>query len=354
MARAWHVASLSSAMAILAGCAGEAHGEGRSDPPPALVEVGEVTEGTLHLTRRYLGEVRALSRAELAAGAAGEIRSVTVREGDRVEAGAVLVRLDPRLAQAQLRAAQAARRQSAAENAQATRDAERFGRAGPQTVAAVEIERAESAALALRAENESLEAEEQQAREQLSRHRVLAPFAGVISARNVDPGDWVAAGTPVLELVADEQTEVLLRVEPDLLEDLHVGDSATVRRRLRETAGEITGIVRAVDPTTRTAQLRVRASAPWLIPGVAAEVELAVERAGEGWLVPRDAVVDGVAETRVIRVVDGKAQPVTVNVLERGTTHVRVRGEGLEVGAAVVVRGNERLRPEQAVTVGDS
>lgn len=341
---------------LLAGCAGEAHGEGsRGEPPPALVEVGEVTTGTLRVSRTYLGQVRALARAELAAGAAGEILEVTVREGDRVEPGDVLVRLDPGMARAQLRAAQAARRQSAALTEQADRDAERFGRAGPRAVPAIEIERARTTAAALSAQGQSMRAQEQQARELVSRHTVVAPFAGVIAARSADPGDWVAAGDMVLELVADDRVEILVRVEPDFLMALELGAEALVRRGDHEVTATIAGIVRALDPATRTAQVRLQTSAetPWLLAGSTADVRFDVERDGDGVLVPRDALVEGVAETRVIVVVDGLARPVTVEVLERGTELVRVRAEDLEVGARVVTRGNERLRPEQSVTVSE-
>jgi len=342
---------------LLAGCTLEAQDEGgRGAPRPALVEVGAVTTGTLRVSRTYLGQVRALSRADLAAGAAGEVSEVLVREGDRVEAGDVLLRLDPGLARAQLQAAQAARRQSSAQTEQANRDAERFGRVGPRAVPAIEIERAVSTAAALGAQGQTMRAREQQARELMSRHSVVAPFAGVVASRSVDPGDWVTAGDEVLELVATEAVEVLVRVEPDFVGSLEVGAPAVVVRGEHEAVASIAGVVRALDLATRTAQVRVRTQGPtpWLLAGSAADVRFDVEHDGPGVLVPRDALVEAVAQTRVITVVDGLAQPVTVEVLERGTDVARVVAEGLAVGAQVVTRGNERLRPDQPVSVSGS
>ncbi|MGF1467742.1 MAG: efflux RND transporter periplasmic adaptor subunit [Sandaracinaceae bacterium] len=351
------LASVPALSALIAGCSGaaEASDEGGrgGGPPPAVVEVGEVTTGTLRITRTYLGQVRALARAELAAGAEGEVVEVHVREGDRVAAGDLLLRLDPGLARAALQAAVASRRQTTAQRAQAEREVERFHRAGSRTVAGVEIERAESSAEALDALDSSLRARVDEARESLDRHRVVAPFPGVIAARQVDPGDWVSAGDPVLELVADDHTEVLVRVEPTLLSDVDVGTSVTIRGAGLEVPGRVEGVVRALDPATRTAQLRVLATeeAPGLLAGATAEVEVTVERGGDGVLVPRDALVVGVAETRVFTVADEQAQPVVVDVLERGVSLVRVQADGLAPGTRIVVRGNERLRPGQPVQV---
>lgn len=341
---------------LLAGCGGDAAAENAGGPPPpAPVEVVECRAGDLALERTYLGIVRARARAELAAGAEGAVVEVAVREGDRVEAGDLLLRIDPALARASLSAAQASERRMHAEREQAARDAQRFAAAGPSAVSTTEIERAATQESSLAAQREAARAEVQRARESLDRHRVVAPFAGVIASRTVDPGDWVGAGTTVLELVADTDTEVLVRVDPALLDDVAVGSEATLARGARRAPARVVGVVPALDPATRTAQLRLAPSepTPWLLAGSTVDVVVPIVHGGDGVLVPRDALVPGVAQTRIVRVVDGVAQPVVVEVVELGTTDARVRAEGLSVGDAVVTRGNDRLRPDQPVRVRD-
>lgn len=348
------LAALALAALAFAGCSdAAADGERRPEPPPPLVEVAPVRTGAVSITRTYLGQVRSLARAELGAGAAGEVREVTVREGDRVEAGALLVVLDERLARAQLGAARAASEATAAELAQAQRDAERLGRAGERVVAGVEIERASARAESLASTRRNQGALAARARAELARHRVVAPFAGVITRRLVDPGDWVVPGATVLELVADDALEVLVRVEPALLDAVEVGHRVTLRAPARSVEGEVRAVVPALDPITRTAQLRVAPLEPssGLRAGGAVDVVLAFARAGEGVLVPRDALVVGAVGARVVKVVDERAVPVSVEILDRGVLDVRVRGEGLAEGDLVAVRGNDRLRPEQPVRV---
>lgn len=340
--------------AFVAACGGEAAAEGGGGPPPAApVQVGTARAGELAVERTYLGMVRSRARAQLAVGADGQVLEVSVSEGDRVAAGDVLLRVDPGLARASLSAAQATERRTQAEREQAARDAARFAAAGPNAVAQSEIERAATQSDSLEAQRAAARADVARARESLGRHQVVAPFAGVITARSADPGDWVSSGTTVLELVADEDTEVLVRVEPALLDDVVVGSEATLSRGDRTAPATVRGVVSALDPTTRTAQLRLAPTeaVPWLLPGSTVDVHFALQHGGDGVIVPRDALVPGVAQTRLVRVIDGAAQPLVVEVLETGSSEARVRGEGLAVGDVLVVRGNDRLRPAQPVRI---
>lgn len=338
---------------LAAACGGDASAEGgERERPPSPVTVATPREGALEVERTYLGIVRSLARSQLAAGADGEVLEVAVREGDRVERGQVLLRVDADLAQADLRAARAALETTSQRHQQAEREAERFQRAGSRLVGGLEIERASTEAEALAAQRQNTRASVARARASLSRHRVVAPFDGVIAARHVDPGDWVSPGTTALEIVVDDRTEVLVRVEPAMLDDVGPGFEARLRRDDHEASATVQGVVRALDQTTRTAQVRLAAeAASWLLPGSTVDVTFVVEHEGEGLLVPRDALVEGVTATRVVRVIDGQAQPLDVEVVERGTREVRVRAEELSVDDTLVVRGNERLREGQPVEV---
>tara|TARA_B100001750_G_scaffold157518_1_gene126767 strand:+ start:117 stop:1214 length:1098 start_codon:yes stop_codon:yes gene_type:complete len=347
---------LSIACLLVVGCGSE-EAEAPRERPPAQVEVAEARTGDLTIRRRYLGTVRAAARAELAAGADGAVTEVAVREGDHVTRGQTLVRVDARLARAELQAARAATEAASADREQAVRDAERYTMAGTRIASELEIERAGSTAQSLEAVRDARAADVSRARATLSRHSVTAPFDGVVAARLVDQGDWVSPGTPAIELVADTTLEVFVRVEPELLVDVDVGATATLARGDRTVSARVEGVVRALDPETRTAQLRLLPTEDppqWLLAGAAVDVIFEIHHGGEGVLVPRDALVEGVAQTRVVLIADGAAQPVDVEVLERGLTEARVRAEGessLSAGTALVTRGNERLRPGQPVQV---
>jgi multidrug resistance efflux pump len=158
----------------------------------------------------------------------------------------------------------------------------------------------------------------------------------------------------VVDLVDDTRVEILVNGSAELARRVTEGAKATVRLDAQSVEAEVVGIVRALDRATRTAKLRLQpASAPpWLLAGSSVDVVFSVQRSGEGVVVPRDALVLGAVDTRVFEVVDGKAQPIIVQVVATADAEALVVGEGLTAGDSVVVRGNERLRPGQDVVVG--
>lgn len=340
-----------------ASCAsrGEGDDQGGGGPPPAKVRLGKARTGAITVEHPLLGQVRSTLHAQLAAGEPGEVQEVTVREGDRVKKGDLLVRIDTSLARARMRAAAAQRRQVGEQREQAERDAERLGQAGKQLVAEQEIEQAQSSEAQLLAREAELSANVQEARAILSRLRVVAPFDGQVKARSVDPGDWVSQGAPVLELVANDSVEILADAPAELTGHIEEGRTATLRRGDQEVPAVVRGVVRALDRTTRTARIRLEPTgeAPWLLPGSTAQVVFAIEHSTDDGavIVPRDALVLGAVDTRVVRAVDGQARPVKVRVLARSEDEALVTGEALSAEDAVVVRGNERLRPGQPLQV---
>ena len=285
------------------GCEGEAPAKsGPNGPPPARVWIGEVRGGGIEAQWSFLGDVSALQRARLAAGASGEVRTVLVRVGDRVKQGDLLVDIDPSLASARVRAAAASKQAGAAELERAKRDAERLSTAGPDVAARAEIEQATSERKRAVAERVRLKAAEAEARAALGRHRVRAPFDGVVANRRVDPGDWVDPGVEVIELIDDRGVEVLASVPPEVSRFLAVGDKAVFARTGDSTPATVAGIVPALDAESRTVRVRLVPEEPpaWLLPGAADDVTITVERSEDGALVvPRDAHGDGIAKIQV-------------------------------------------------------
>ena len=152
----------------------------------------------------------------------------------------------------------------------------------------------------------------------------------------------------MLELVRIDGVEVVVDAPADLARAVAPGDAVSLPG---ERTGRVAGVVPALDVATRTARLRVVPDEPdTLLSGSTVDVTFAVQRSG-GLVVPRDAVVEAADELRVFRVVEGTAHPVRVQLLARTTDELLVVGDGLAEGDVLVVRGNERLRPEQPVTV---
>ncbi len=327
--------------------------------PPSRVATATVQAGPLVVRHQLSGRAQASQHATLAAGADGAMRRVLVQVGDRVSAGQLLFEVDPGILRADLAAAQATALTADEEQAQAARDAARVAAAGTEVVSGGEIEQAQSRAEQLSRRQAELRARVRQTRSRLSQQIVRAPFDGQIVQRLADPGDWVSAGSAVLELVDLDHVEVHAAADPSLLESVREGMPAAIRFGEARVAATVAGVVRAVDGSTGTAPLRVVAEThpAWLLPGRFVDVELELSVDEGGVVVSRDAIVRGVRGARVATVVNGAAVLVPVEVLAASGESVLVRpavpGQRLEVGQAIVVRGNERLRPDEPVSVAE-
>ena len=324
-------------------------GAPRGDRPPPLVRVGVVEAGTLTERWPALGDVRPLQSADLAAGAAGPVASVQAREGDRVSAGAVLLDIDRAAAAARLAAARAAAREASIEHerlgaALARREAVTTG-----VLSREELVDARARVAAQAARLAGLEAAADESAATLARHRVRAPFDGVVTARAVDPGDWVTIGQPVLTLVSIDALEVHVRVPRRVAQALSPGATA---RLATGGAATVAAIVPAVDPDTRTVLVRLTPGpGSRLAAGEAVDVDLPVAWSGEGVKVPRDALLLQPGSARVLRLDGEVAVSVEVEVLATADTDALVVGAGLAAGDRVITRGNERARPGQPVRV---
>jgi len=327
-------------------------------PPAPLVRLDDVRAGSLRTTLRFPGEVRAGARSRLASGADGAVRDVAVEVGDPVRAGQVLLRVDARLPRARLDVARAELERAKREAELARMERDRLEQLDPGTVSDLELEQKRTAASVAAATEAAAEATVAEREADLAQFVVRSPYDGVVAGRRVDPGTWVQPGDPVLDLVTTDGLEIIVEGSRALAGRIEPGHRATIQTPAGAASGRVTGIVPALDPVSRTFPIRVvpeavpeDAPAGALVPGDAVDVAFEVELDASGMLVSTDALLESPDETRVFEVEDGMTMLRTVEVLGRSGDSALVRGEGLSAGDRVVVRGNERLRPGQAVRV---
>jgi RND family efflux transporter MFP subunit len=325
------------------------------------VEVAVVETKPVNRVVQVTGSVTSARASQLSVAASGLVTQLHVDAGTRVEAGDLLLELDPELAQLQWQSALAGAEEARNALADARRRLEEARALVPQqsiaetAVRDLAAEVAEDEAALHRAQAEAGYREGV-----LRRHELRAPFTGVVSAKLTELGEWVIPGQPVLELVATDQVRLDFRVPEDFLADVH--PDARVKYILNADAsrvfeGAVATVVPVADPNARTFLLRVH-TAPGdypVVPGMSARAELALSTGREGLVVPRDAVLrfpDGRAVVWTVH--EGTNGPVVEERrVETGLAFdgmVEVR-EGLRAGTKVVVQGNEALQNGQQVVI---
>ncbi len=188
----------------------------------------------------------------------------------------------------------------------------------------------------------------------LAKTTILAPYTGYITKRLTEQGEWVTTGGTVVELV--DLSRVLVRVDaPEaLLPFLTVGSPARVWIDAlgRSFHGSIKHIIRSADLSARTfpIEIEVENQDSLLASGQFARVNLPAGKSEPTVTVPKDAIVERSGVTYVGVIMPGHEggmsavlQPVTVGA-DVGEW-VAISSDNLRPGTQVVTRGTERILP---------
>ena len=340
--------------------------EGAAQERAALVRTDPVRYEEVARTAPLLGRVVAVREGEVAARVGGPVAGVAVAPGDRVAAGDVLVRLDSTRLDLSLQVARADRKLAAAERRGAEREVallrqeldrlERLRRSAAFSAAQLddkrrEIDVAESRIVAAEARLRRAEIAITQAEADLGDAVVRAPYPGVVVGRLTSAGAYIAAGQPVVRLVDDADVEIEADVPAESIANLSDAE-VLVRFANGDRAGAILRAVIPVEsPLTRTQAARFRPIDDEKPRAIGGSVTLNLPAIGgrRALTVAKDAVNMGGESPSVFVVGEGgRVAPRRVRLGESLPGRFVVE-EGLSEGEAVVVRGNERLRPGQKV-----
>ena len=342
--------SLLAATALLAALTAAA------EPPAAerpVVEIGTVSVRPVTIESWIPGSIVSRSDARIATVIPGRV--VWIAEiGTPVTLGAALARLDdtlPRLRVEDLRAQVArARAQQQLNSSQL----ERFNRlAATQVLSASQLDDARAQREMSTDDLSRAEAQLREAEYEIAQSVIRAPFAGVVTERFIQRGEYLQTGAATVRLVNTGTTEARATAALSLAGNVHPGQIVAVRDHGVEQRGRVRTVVPVGDDRSRQFEVRVALeSAEWLV-GTPVEVSLPATGVRTAVTVPRDALVIRQNHSYVLRLT--RANTVEELDVTPGAGFgdvVEVRGP-LAAGDRLVIRGGERLVAGQAVRVAD-
>jgi RND family efflux transporter MFP subunit len=306
--------------------------------PEATTPAPTITVGadTLATTVAAEGTVRARHRAEISTRMMARVAEVPAEIGTRVRAGQTLIRLGVEDVAADRAKAEAGVTVARAARDEAARMAARMDTLHAEDVVS-RVQR-DQARLGLTQAESQLAMAEATLREvetAAGYARIAAPFAGVVTARSVDPGDLAAPGMPLLAVESAGPREVVISVAPELAAALRPGTTVdVVARDGRRAGGTIQAVAGGADPTTRTVEVKIAVPADW-ITGMSATA-LVPSGTRVGVTIPADAVIRR-GQLTGVRVVTGDA--VTLRWIRLG----RTVGDRVEVLSGL--EAGERIAP---------
>lgn len=320
--------------------------------PPAVVSATKVQVSSWQPRLEAVGNVQAVQGVMVNNEVAGQIKEILFESGDQVTAGQDLVRLDTEVDEADLNGLRAGLNLAQLQlerNQKLLRD--RAVSQGDFDQISAQV----TQALA-----------QVQAKQALIRKKTIrAPFAGQLGIRRVNLGQFLDAGSAIVELEALDPVYVDYALPERRLSEIAVGQSVEVRVSAYPDQlfkGEISAISPAVSQETRNIQVRALLPNPdqRLLPGMFAKISTLLPVKDQVLTLPRQAITFNTYGDSVFLIQPGEGEQEGQLVVQRRqvkTGAVRDQEvevlEGLEAGDQVVSAGQVKLRNGSAVSIAD-
>ena len=302
-------------------------------PPPEAVTTVVAREEAWPATVNAIGSVVAIRGVTVSADLPGIVQKISFESGAPVAAGDVLVQLDTREEQAQLADAEA-QRELASVNFRRTEELVKEG-----VISRLEYDRAT-------AEQRTRDAKVVQIRATIARKTIRAPFSGMLGIRQVNLGQYLAGGAPIVPLQALDPIYVNFSVPQQVVSRLKAGQTvhaAPDEGDATDFTGRVTAIDSVVDPATRNVQ--VQATFPnherRLHPGMFVQTKLSFGSSESVITLPASAISFAPYGDSVFLVADIKGP--------KGETYRGVRQQFVKLGAT---RGDQ-VAVTSGVKAGD-
>jgi RND family efflux transporter MFP subunit len=312
-------------------------------PKPAITIAAQPVR-RVPLVRPAIGDGSVIAWQELVVGieiGGYRVTEVGFEEGDRVKAGAVLVRLDPAIARAQAQQAEAAAEEAAAALQLAQADLRRSAElARSDNVARQTLEQRQSLARQAEARLLAARARRDEAVARLEQTTIEAPTDGIVSRRSVLPGAVVQPGQEMFRLIRDGRVELAARVPELEFATIAPGQPVRVTHGDRVIEGRVRMLAPVIAGDTRLGIVHVALpEESGLRPGMFARAEFAPV-AVPGIAVPQEAVVFRAGQAVVfVLAADGahvEQRVVATGARREGLVEIT---QGLEEGERVVAAG---------------
>ena len=328
----------------------------KEGPPPARVVVSTIDFQEVSPNQSFIGTLYYERISHVSTQFPGLVNQVNVTAGEKISKGRPLVLLDTGLLEKEIQIQENSIRQALLSIDYLEKNYQRmdtlFQKGGVSEKMYDDARYALDDARLKKASAKTLLAKLQI---QKRKSVIKAPFDGVVLEKHVDTGDWVVMGKALVTLGAVQDLFIKVPVAETLLKFLSLGQNVPVTINAYDL--KVTGIIDNLFPMAdaKTKNIFIKIRIPILskaVENMSATVFLPTAVKRKLALIPRDGLVNAMGIDMVYTIEDGKAVSLPVNIVTYMGDMVGVDNDHFKPGMPVVVEGNERLRPGQAVVMG--
>jgi RND family efflux transporter MFP subunit len=309
------------------------------------------------VSRKFIGQVRSKQNTKLGFEQAGKIIAILVDEGNIVEQGAIIAQQDTELLKIEREQLFAQINQTKADINLVKTNLSRVIALNKKAYSSAQsLDELETKQQILQSSAKRIRAQLKANQIKINKSTLFAPFDAVISERFVSVGEVVSAGSPVLRLLAVNNSEIKIGVPAPLLAQVKVGQTFSITVAQQQYSVELVTKGLDVDPVSRTVQLRFKLTdQSTLINGQLAYLNLPQVYKKEGFWVPISALTDGVRGLWNIYILEPeqnsnlfKLNSRNIEVLSLTKQQAYISGN-IDSGQRYLAAGLHRLVPGQLV-----
>lgn len=320
-------------------------------PPPTVVATQEVQTLEWRRESNAVGSIEAVQGVMISNELSGLVSKIHFKSGQQVEAGDTLVELNRETEEAQLASAKATEKLA---RLNLKRARELFEK---DTISKAELDLAVAEESSAKAQVKNLQAI-------IARRTIYAPFSGRLGIRQINLGEFLNPGTPLVTLQSQDPVYASFFLPQRELADISEGLTVIAETDAapgQTFTGEITAIESEIDPATRNIRIQATLQNPdgTLKPGMFVNVVVQFADVREVFAIPTTAVAYASYGNRVFTAEpseDGKGLVALEHFVKLGETrgdYVEVV-KGIKSDARVVTEGAFKLRPGMPIAANDA
>ena len=332
-----------------------------AEEPVRAVKVLTVGLDAMQSGAEYAGEVRSRVESRLGFRVSGKLLRRHVEMGQHVRAGELLAQLDPQDFKLAADGARAQLAAAATNRDLALADYKRYKDLREQNfISAAELERRDTTLKAAQAQVDQAQAQLAGLGNQTGYANLVADVAGVVTSVDAEPGQVLAAGTPVLRIAQDGPRDVVFAVPEDKVGKLKVGSQVLVQAwaEQKNASAVVREVAASADAVTRTYTVKVglTGSENWPLGSTVTVAPKALDRSGPSVIKLPTSALQHDGEKAAVWVLEKatmtvRLQPIVITTADGNEVVV---SRGLEPGMQVVSVGAHVLNPGQKVTIYQS
>ena len=324
-------------------------------PPPARVVTEAVVEQVVSRSDSFAGTINFVRVSGVSSEIGGVVEQAPLEAGQMVQKGVLLASVNTDFIQQDIRIT---RREMGEVEAQLSKQQSVLKRRkalmATNATSQDAFDDAFFSVQALERQLDTLKERIERKKLEIAKSTVRAPFSGLILETFVEQGEALAPQSAVARVAAISDIEVNVSIAQSLLKFQRAGTAVALRVGALDL--NLQGTIKRIAPLVdvRSKNVTVKVSVPYtegMLQNMSASVDLPVSTKQQLRVISRDAVVNFQGSDFVYTVADNKAALLPVNIVTRLGGTVAVDNANIVAGMPVVVDGNDRLRPDQAVEV---